>query len=86
MDGGLPRGDKPPGGEYWFDLAMTFNPRDMAKVNRVFAELLAPKAGRRHRTVQTKFYLSADTYDEGSSSQSGNRHIRDRTSGSLSVT
>ena len=31
-------------GEYWFDLAMGFNERDMAKVNRVFAELL-----RQHR-------------------------------------
>jgi hypothetical protein len=30
-----------PSGEYWFDLAMAFNTRDMAKVNRVFAELLA---------------------------------------------
>lgn len=52
-----------PSGEYWFDLAMNFNPRDMAKVNRVFAELLSPVRGRRRRTVQAKFYLSAETYE-----------------------
>jgi hypothetical protein len=27
-----------PSGEYWFDLALGFNARDMAKVNRVVAE------------------------------------------------
>jgi len=48
-------------GEYWFDLAMAFNARDMAKVNRIFAELLAPGRGRRQPTVQAKFYLSAET-------------------------
>lgn len=52
-----------PSGEYWFDLAMNFNVRDMAKVNRVFAELLSPGPGRRHQTVQAKFYLSAETYE-----------------------
>ena len=52
-----------PSGEYWFDLAMNFNVRDMAKVNRVFAELLSPERGRRHQTVQAKFYLSAETYE-----------------------
>jgi len=52
-----------PSGEYWFDLAMGFNTRDMAKVNRVFAELLSPGRGRRHQTVQAKFYLSAETYE-----------------------
>ena len=51
-----------PGGEYWFDLAMNFNVRDMAKVNRVFAELLSPGRAPRHQTVQAKFYLSAETY------------------------
>lgn len=52
-----------PSGEYWFDLAMTFNVRDMAKVNRIFAELLSPGRGRRHQTVQAKFYLSAEIYE-----------------------
>lgn len=52
-----------PSGEYWFDLAMGFNARDMAKVNRVFGELLSPGRGRRHQTVQAKFYLSAETYE-----------------------
>jgi hypothetical protein len=50
-------------GEYWFDLAMGFNVRDMAKVNRVFVELLSPGRARRHQTVQAKFYLSAETYE-----------------------
>ena len=52
-----------PSGEYWFDLAMGFNQRDMARINRVFAEVLMPPSGHRRRTVQAKFYLSADTYD-----------------------
>ena len=52
-----------PSGEYWFNLAMNFNARDMAKVNRVFAELLSSGRARRHRTVQAKFYLSAETYE-----------------------
>jgi hypothetical protein len=30
-----------PSGEYWFDLAMAFSARDMAKLNRVFADLLS---------------------------------------------
>jgi hypothetical protein len=51
-----------PNGEYWFDLAMGFSARDMAKVNRVFAELLSRGRGRRHQTVQAKFYLSTETY------------------------
>jgi hypothetical protein len=50
-----------PSGEYWFDLAMGFNQRHMAKVNRVFAELLT--SGPRRQTVQAKFYLSAETYE-----------------------
>jgi len=33
-----------PSGEYWFDLAMAFNARDMAKVNRVFTGLLSQAA------------------------------------------
>ena len=33
-----------PSGEYWFDLAMALNARDMAKVNRVFTELLSQAA------------------------------------------
>lgn len=52
-----------PSGEYWFDLAMAFNARDMTKVNRVFSELLSQSRGKRRQTVQAKFYLSADTYD-----------------------
>ncbi len=51
-----------PSGEYWFDLAMAFNARDMAKVNRVFAELLSPEKKARP-TVQAKFYLSPETYE-----------------------
>jgi N-glycosylase/DNA lyase len=52
-----------PSGEYWFDLAMAFNARDMAKVNRVFAEVLSQGRGKRRQTVQAKFYLSAETYE-----------------------
>jgi len=52
-----------PSGEYWFDLAMAFNARQMAKVNRVFAELLSQGRGKRRQTVQAKFYLSAKTYE-----------------------
>jgi len=52
-----------PSGEYWFDLAMGFNSRDMAKVNRVFAEMLSPRKSKRRMTVQAKFYLSQETYD-----------------------
>jgi len=50
-----------PSGEYWFDLAMAFNPRDLAKVNRVFAQVLAEAPARRE-TVQAKFYLTPETY------------------------
>jgi hypothetical protein len=42
---------------------MSFNARDMAKVNRVFAHLLSHGPGKRRQAVQAKFYLSADTYD-----------------------
>jgi hypothetical protein len=52
-----------PNGEYWFDLAMAFRPRDMTKVNQVLSELLSPQDQPRRQTVQAKFYLSADTYD-----------------------
>lgn len=52
-----------PSGEYWFDLAVGFNARDMAKLNRVFAELLSPPSSQKRPTVQAKFYLSANTYD-----------------------
>jgi len=52
-----------PSGEYWFDLAVGFNARDMAKLNRVFAELLSQPGARRRPTVQAKFYLSANTYE-----------------------
>ncbi|MBI2835927.1 MAG: hypothetical protein HYX76_16030 [Acidobacteria bacterium] len=52
-----------PNGEYWFDLAMNFNARDMTRVNRVFAELFTPGRSRRVPTVQAKFYLSAETYE-----------------------
>ncbi len=52
-----------PSGEYWFALAMGFNARDIAKVNRVLGELLSQGHGRRRPTVQAKFYLSAETYD-----------------------
>ena len=52
-----------PSGEYWFDLAMGFNARDMAKVNRVFTELLGSARGRHQQTVQAKFYLSTETYE-----------------------
>ena len=48
-----------PSGECWFDLAIGFNEWDMAKVNRVFAELLTPALGARRHTVQAKFCLSA---------------------------
>ena len=50
-----------PSGEYWFELGMAFNSKDLAKVNRVFAELLEEAAARRE-TVQAKFYLTQETY------------------------
>lgn len=50
-----------PSGEYWFDLAMGFGGRDMAKVNRVFAEVLQAGGRKRRHTVQAKFYLSPQT-------------------------
>jgi hypothetical protein len=52
-----------PSGEYWFDLVMAFNARDMARVNRLFEELLSASRGRRRPTVQAKFYLSPETYE-----------------------
>jgi len=47
-----------PGGEYWFDLAMAFNARDVARVNRAFADVLGTGRSTRRETVQAKFYLS----------------------------
>jgi hypothetical protein len=35
-----------PSGEYWFDLATAFNARHMAKVNRVFTDLLSQGPGK----------------------------------------
>ncbi len=52
-----------PSGEYWFDLAMTFNAKDMGKVNRVFSELLETSRSKKRETVQAKFYLSRETYE-----------------------
>lgn len=52
-----------PSGEYWFDLAVAFNARDLAKANRVFADLLTDKTEKRRQTVQAKFYLSPETYE-----------------------
>ena len=52
-----------PSGEYWFDLAMGFGAKDMARVNRVFRELLGVGARKRRETVQAKFYLSPRTYE-----------------------
>ncbi|MBI4602281.1 MAG: hypothetical protein HY721_10005 [Planctomycetes bacterium] len=52
-----------PSGEYWFDLAMAFNARDMVKVNRVFADVLSRGRGKPRQTVQAKFYLSLETYE-----------------------
>ncbi len=50
-----------PSGEYWFDLGMAFNSKDLAKVNRIFAEVLEEAPARRE-TVQAKFYLTPETY------------------------
>ena len=50
-----------PSGEYWFDLGMTFNSKDLAKVNRIFAEVLEDAPPKRE-TVQAKFYLTPETY------------------------
>ncbi|OGG56268.1 MAG: hypothetical protein A3F84_21240 [Candidatus Handelsmanbacteria bacterium RIFCSPLOWO2_12_FULL_64_10] len=47
-------------GEYWFELVVAFRPRDLARVNRVFRDLLGT-AGESEGTVQAKFYLSART-------------------------
>ena len=52
-----------PNGEYWFDLALGFNAKDMAKVNRVFHELLGPSPRARRPAVQAKFYLKAETVE-----------------------
>src|SRR5207244_10774272 len=51
-----------PSGEYWFDLGMAFHPKDLAKVNRAFADFLG-KPGRKRETVQAKFYLTPKTYE-----------------------
>jgi hypothetical protein len=50
-----------PNGGYWFDLAMAFNAKDLAKVNRIFAQHLG-KRERKRETVQAKFYLTPQTY------------------------
>jgi hypothetical protein len=67
-----------PSGEYWFDLAMAFNARDMAKVNRVFTELLSQAPSKRRQTVQAKFYLSAETYDR-LRKEAANRGVKQST-------
>ncbi len=54
----LPRGD------YWFDLEMSFNPRDMNKINVIFRRFLGVKAPGGKRPVQAKFYLSEGTYQK----------------------
>ncbi len=51
-----------PSGEYWFDLAMAFNPKDMVRVNQILADLLKTEGAGKRRTVQAKFYLSEATY------------------------
>ena len=48
-------------GEYWFDLALGFNAKDMVKVNRVFTEILGTGAHTRRPAVQAKFYLRPET-------------------------
>ena len=50
-----------PNGEYWFDLALGFNAKDMAKVNRVFGEVLGARPRARRPAVQAKFYLRPET-------------------------
>ena len=50
-------------GEYWFDLALGFNAKDMAKVNRVFAEILGTDARARRPAIQAKFYLRPETVE-----------------------
>lgn len=50
-----------PNGGYWFDLAMAFNAKDLAKVNRIFAQHLGAGPKKRE-TVQAKFYLTPNTY------------------------
>jgi hypothetical protein len=50
-------------GEYWFDLALGFNAKDMAKVNRVFTEVLGTGAQARKPAVQAKFYLRPETIE-----------------------
>ena len=52
-----------PSGEYWFDLVLGFNTKDMAKVNHVFTEVLGAGASARRPTVQAKFYLRPETYE-----------------------
>jgi hypothetical protein len=51
-----------PNGEYWFDLALGFNTKDMAKVNRVFTEVLGGGVHAR-RPIQAKFYLRPETIE-----------------------
>jgi hypothetical protein len=48
-------------GEYWFDLAISFNSPDLAKVNRIFRAHLGPSRKARKQTVQAKFYLTPET-------------------------
>ena len=52
-----------PSGEYWFDLVLAFNAKDMAKVNRVFTEVLDAGVRAPRATVQAKFYLRPETYE-----------------------
>ena len=52
-----------PSGEYWFDLALGFNAKDMAKVNRVFSEVLGSGPRARRPAVQAKFYLKPETVE-----------------------
>jgi predicted transcriptional regulator len=50
-------------GEYWFDLALGFNAKDMAQVNRVFTEVLGTGARALRPAVQAKFYLKPETVE-----------------------
>ena len=51
-----------PSGDYWFDLEMSFNSKDMNEINKIFRESLGVRSAARKKAVQAKFYLTEHTY------------------------
>lgn len=53
-----------PSGDFWFDLEMSFNPKDMNEINKIFKESLGIRSAARKKAVQAKFYLTEHTYQK----------------------